>query len=165
MTEQFKKIDVLVMDVDGVMTDGKIILDAGGNELKCFCVKDGFGLARWHQLGKKSAIISARFSAAVEARAKGLAIDRVFQNACPKEEWYEKVLTEFGVSDDQVCYIGDDLADIPVMRRAGIGAAVADAAPETKDAADYVTQRPGGNGAVREVIEMILKAQGLWKAE
>lgn len=165
MIDKFKKINVLIMDVDGVMTDGKIVFDSSGSELKFFCVKDGFGLTRWHQLGKKSAIITARYSKPVEVRAKGLNIDLVFQDAYPKLQWYEKVLKEFGVTDDQVCYIGDDLADIPVMRCAGIGVAVANAAEETKGAADYVTKNSGGNGAVREVIEMILRSQDLWKVE
>ncbi len=163
--DMWKNVRVLVMDVDGVMTDGKIVFDSSGNELKFFCVKDGFGLARWHQLGKKSAIITARHSKPVEMRARSLNIDVVFQDAYPKLEWYDKVLTTFGVTDDQVCYIGDDLADIPVMRRAGIGVAFANAVDETKAAADYVTKNSGGNGAVREVIEMILKAQNLWTVE
>jgi len=165
MNNVLKNMQVLVMDVDGVMTDGKIVFDSNGNELKFFCVKDGFGLARWHQLGKKSAIITARYSKPVEVRAKGLNIDLVFQDAYPKLEWYEKVLKEFGVKDEQVCYIGDDLADIPVMKRAGLGIAVANAAEETKGAADYVTKNAGGNGAVREVIEMILRSQDRWKVE
>lgn len=165
MEEQLKKIQVLVLDVDGVLTDGKIVFDSEGNELKFFCVKDGFGLMRWNKLGKKSAIITARYSRPVEMRAKGLNIDLVFQDAYPKQEYYDRVLKEFGVSDEQVCYIGDDLADIPVMNRAGIGVAVNNASQENKDAADYVTHRCGGNGAVREVIELILKAQGLWTLE
>jgi 3-deoxy-D-manno-octulosonate 8-phosphate phosphatase (KDO 8-P phosphatase) len=165
MNDKLKNIQVLVMDVDGVMTDGKIVFDSNGNELKFFCVKDGFGLARWHKLGKKSAIITARYSKPVEVRAKGLNIDLVFQDAYPKMEYYEKVLQEFGAADDQVCYIGDDLADISIIKRVGIGVAVANAAQEVKDAAGCVTKNAGGNGAVREVIEMILKAQGLWVIE
>ena len=151
--------------VDGVLTEGKIVFDSNGDELKFFCVKDGFGLARWHKLEKKSAIITARYSKPVETRAEGLNIDLVFQNAYPKLEYYENALKEFGVKDEQVCYIGDDLADIPVMRRAGLGVAVCNASQETKDAADYITQNSGGNGAVREIVEMILKSQDMWKAE
>ncbi|MEW5895714.1 MAG: HAD hydrolase family protein [Candidatus Omnitrophota bacterium] len=165
MNDLLKKIKVLIMDVDGVLTDGKIVLDSNGNELKFFCVKDGFGLTRWRSHGKHTAIISARFSKSVELRAEMLGIDLVFQSADRKEDYYQKVLQTFGVSDGQVCYIGDDLKDIPVMRRAGLGVAVANASAETKAAANYVTAANGGNGAVREVIEMILKAQNLWKLE
>lgn len=165
MQDKLKKIKVLIMDVDGVLTEGKIVFDSNGNELKFFCVKDGFGLARWHQLGKKSVIITARYSKPVEMRAEGLNIDLVFQDAYPKLEYYEKVLTEFNVTDEEVCYVSDDLADIPAMKRAGIGIAVSDAVQETQDAADHITRNCGGNGAVREVIEMILKSQDLWKVE
>jgi len=165
MIEKLKNIQVLVMDVDGVLTDGKIVFDSNGNELKFFCVKDGFGLTRWHHLGKKSAIITARYSKPVAMRADGLKIDRVYQDAYPKMGYYEKVLSEFGVDDEQVCYVGDDLADIPVIKRVGIGIAVRNAVPEAKAAADYVTEHCGGDGAVREMIEMILKAQGLWRSE
>lgn len=165
MDNNLKNIKVLIMDVDGVLTEGKIIFDSNGNELKFFCVKDGFGLARWNELGNKSAIITARYSKPVEMRAKGLKIDLVFQDAYPKLEYYDKVLLELGVSDEHVCYIGDDLADIASIKRAGFGVAVADAVVEVKEAADFVTRNSGGNGAVREVIEMILKSQGQWKVE
>jgi len=165
MIDRLKKIDILVMDVDGVMTDGKIVFDSNGNELKFFCVKDGFGISRWHKTGKKTAIITARFSKPVEVRAKGLKIHAVYQDAYPKVDFYEKMLADLGVTDEQVCFMGDDIADIEAIKRAGLGVAVANAASETKDAADYITENSGGSGAVREVIELILKAQELWGAE
>ena len=165
MNNKLKKIEALIMDVDGVLTDGKIVIDCNGNELKFFCVKDGFALTRWRKLGKSSAFITARFSKPVELRAEMLGIGMVFQNADPKIDYYRKVLETHSLKDDQVCYIGDDIKDIEVIKAAGFGVAVANASAETKDAADYVTKNSGGNGAVREVIEMILKAQDLWKVE
>ncbi len=152
------------MDVDGVMTDGRIIYDGDGKELKFFDVQDGYAISRARRAGLKTAIISARGCRAVKARAKDLKFDQVYLNASPKVAAFDKMLKVFAVKDEEVCYIGDDLPDLDILRRVGFPVAVANAAAELRPAALYVTQRPGGRGAVRETLEMILKAQGQWGA-
>ena len=160
---KLNKIKLLVMDVDGVLTDGKIVVDAQGKELKFFDVQDGFGLVLLRQAGIKTAILSARSSSAVTARAEDLKIDKICQDAYPKTNAYESLIKELGCADEQVCFIGDDLPDLPVLKRVGLAVAVPNAMDELKKIAHYVTTRRGGAGAVREVIELILKAQGKWK--
>ena len=152
------------MDVDGVMTDGRIIYDGLGRELKFFDVQDGYGIARARLAGLKIAIISARSCAAVKARAKDLKFDQVYLDAHPKIAAYEMMLKSFGVTDAEVCFIGDDIPDHAILSRVGFAAAPANAAPEIKKIADHVTRCSGGRGAVREVTEIILKAKGLWSA-
>ena len=160
---KLNKIKLLVMDVDGVLTDGKIVVDAQGKELKFFDVQDGFGLVLLRQAGIKTAILSARSSSAVTARAEDLKIDKICQDAYPKTNAYESLIKELGCTDEQVCFMGDDLPDLPVLKRVGLAVAVPNAMDELKKIAHYVTTRRGGAGAVREVIELILKAQGKWK--
>lgn len=160
---KLNKIRLLVMDVDGVLTDGKIVVDAQGKELKFFDVQDGFGLVLLRQAGIKTAILSARSSSAVTARAEDLKIDKICQDAYPKTNTYESLIHELGCTDEQVCFMGDDLPDLPVLKRVGFAVAVPNAAAELKKAAHYTTVQRGGSGAVREVIELILKAQGKWK--
>ncbi len=157
-----RRIKLLALDVDGVMTDGKIISDAQGIESKNFDVQDGLGLVLLRQCGIKTMIISARHSDVVKYRAEDLKIDRVFVGVQPKLESYQKTVKEFGIGDGEVCYIGDDLTDLVIMKRVGFAAAVANAVFEIKRAAHYVTKHCGGEGAVREVIELILRAQGKW---
>ena len=161
-TGALKKIKVIAMDVDGVMTDGRIIYDGNGKELKFFDVQDGYGIARARHAGLKTAVISARSCAAVKARVQDLKFDEVYLDASPKITVYERMLKSFGVTDDEVCFIGDDIPDHAVLSRVGFAAAPVNAAPEIKKIADDVTHRSGGRGAVREVVEMILKAQGRW---
>lgn len=156
-------INFLIVDVDGVLTDGKIFCSDRGEELKVFHVKDGSGIAFWHRAGKKTAIVSGRKSKAVEHRAKELGIKEVYQDAHKKLEAYEKILKKHGLKDEEVCYIGDDLIDIPVLRRVGFAVAVAGSPPEVLQRVDYVTKDRGGQGAVREVVEKILKSQGKWE--
>ncbi|MBI3618295.1 MAG: HAD-IIIA family hydrolase [Candidatus Omnitrophica bacterium] len=160
---KLNKIKLLAMDVDGVLTDGKIVVDAQGKELKFFDVQDGFGLVLLRQAGIKTAILSARSSPAVTARAEDLKIDKICQDAYPKTSAYERLIRESGCTDEQVCFMGDDLPDLPVLKRVGLAVAVPNAMDELKKNAHYVTTRRGGAGAVREVIELILKAQGKWK--
>ncbi len=160
---KLKKIRLLVTDVDGVLTDGKIVVDAQGKELKFFDVQDGFGLVLLRQAGIKTAVLSARSSPAVTARAQDLKIDKICQDAYPKTIVYEKLIQELGCRDEEVCFVGDDLPDLPVLKRAGVAVAVPNAVDELKKASDYVTTRRGGDGAVREVVELILNAQGKWK--
>jgi len=163
--EILKNIKVLVMDVDGVLTDGKIIVDSNGVESKNFDVQDGLGIVFLKQCGIKTAIISARQSEVVKFRAGDLKIDQVFVGVYPKISAYEEMLKNFGVSDEEVCFIGDDVVDLSVLKRVGFAVAVDNAVFEVKKQADYVTKRSGGHGAVREVVELILKAKGQWTKE
>jgi 3-deoxy-D-manno-octulosonate 8-phosphate phosphatase (KDO 8-P phosphatase) len=157
------KIDLLVLDVDGVLTDGRIILSPSGEETKAFHVRDGSGMKYWKRLGKKLAIISGRGSPAILLRAKELDVDAVRVNAKTKLPLYEEVLAELKATPDQVAVIGDDLPDLPLLFRCAFPVAVADAVPEVRQAAAYVTKLPGGAGCVREVIELILQQAGLWQ--
>src|SRR5271154_4559857 len=162
MKEALKKIKVVAMDVDGVLTDGRIIIDSNGVETKNFDVQDGFGIVFLKKCGIKTAIISARESGVVAHRARDLKIDKVYVGAYPKLSAYESILEEFKMLDEEVCFIGDDVADLTIMHRCGVAVAVANAVFEVKQIADYVTVKQGGRGAVREIIELILKAQGHW---
>ncbi len=161
--QKIKKIKLLALDVDGVLTNGTINLDEKGRELKVFNVQDGFGLVLLKRCGLKTAIISARSCGAVTARAKDLKIDKVYQDAYPKLKAYRELLKELKLKDEQVCFVGDDLPDMCVFKKVGLSVAVANAAKEAKQMADYVTKKNGGAGAVREVVELILKTQGKWK--
>jgi len=156
------RIELLLLDVDGVLTDGSIVYTDDQREIKRFHVRDGSGLKFWHQSGKRSAIVSGRKTLAVDVRAAELGIALVYQGHGEKLPAVERVLAEANVRADQVCAIGDDLPDLPVLRRCGVGIAVADACAELRAAADYVTATPGGRGAVREAIEWLLKVQGRW---
>lgn len=156
-------IEMLVADVDGVLTAGGIVHGSGGMEMKQFHVRDGSGLKVWHQAGKLSALITGRNSAAVDVRAAELGIPFVVQGAAEKLAAYRGLLERTGLPAGAVCYLGDDLPDLPPMHRCGLAAAVADACAEVRAAAHYVTRAPGGRGAVREVIELILRCQGRWQ--
>ncbi|MFH1778442.1 MAG: HAD-IIIA family hydrolase [Candidatus Omnitrophota bacterium] len=158
--EKAKQIKALILDVDGVMTDGRIIYDNFGDEFKVFDVQDGYGLVLWHGAGLKSAIVTAKRTKIVARRAKECHITKLFQNARDKGITYEKILKDLKVTDEEVCFIGDDLLDIPIMKRAGLAVAVPYSREEVKSSAHYVTKSQGGRGAVREVIELILKSQG-----
>lgn len=162
--DSIKKIKLLVLDVDGVLTDGKIILDSKGGETKVFDVQDGYGLVVLRKAGIKTAILTARSSVVVRHRARDLKIDKVYQDAFPKIVFYKKLLRNFKLKDEEVCFIGDDWPDIEVLRRVGFAVSVPNAVQEVKQVAHYVTKHKGGAGAVREVIEMILKTQGFWPA-
>lgn len=160
--ERASRIKLLLMDCDGVLTDGRIWLFENGEEQKGFHTRDGLGIELWHRAGLKSGIISGRNSSAVERRARGLGMSFVLQGVTEKVQAFTETLAQAGVTNEEVAYIGDDLNDIPLMMRSGLGIAVADAALETRKRAHYVTQLAGGYGAVREVIELILKAQDRW---
>ena len=163
MAIDYKKIQLLVLDVDGVLTDGTITLTEDGREIKQFNVRDGAGIKYWQRVGKKVAIISGRGSKAVTHRAKELGIEAVCLNAKDKIPAFERVLSEFSLDGTQVAVIGDDLPDLPMFARAGFSAAPADAVEEVRQEAHYVTAARGGAGCVREVVEMILKATGQWQ--
>ena len=160
--ERARKIRLLMLDCDGVLTDGRIIMLPGGDETKAFDVKDGHAMVMAQRAGLRIAIISGRKSSVVQARAKELGIAHLHEMAWVKTEPYEKILGEEGLSDQEVCYVGDDVVDIPLLRRAGLAVSVADAVEEAKRHSHFVTARAGGRGAVREVIEIILKAQDKW---
>jgi 3-deoxy-D-manno-octulosonate 8-phosphate phosphatase (KDO 8-P phosphatase) len=160
--EKAKKIKLLILDVDGVLTDGKIVLDESGKQLKFFDVQDGLGVVLLKRAEIKTIIISARYSRTVSLRAKDMQVFKIYQNSEDKLKTYQKILKQLKLNNSQICFIGDELIDIPVLKRVGLSVAVANAAPEVKKAADYVTKRKGGSGAVREVIEIILKSQDKW---
>jgi 3-deoxy-D-manno-octulosonate 8-phosphate phosphatase (KDO 8-P phosphatase) len=153
---------MLVMDVDGVLTDGSIVVAADGSEIKTFNVRDGSGIKYLMRQGIQTAILSARDCPPVTRRAGNLGINHCITGALDKLPAYRKLLDDEGLADEAVCYIGDDLPDIPPMRAAGVAVAPADAVPEVKSFADLVTTASGGHGAVREVAEMILKVQDKW---
>lgn len=157
-----RKIKLVICDVDGVLTDGKIIYDSNGRELKNFNVQDGLGLVLLRNCGIQSAIISARESKVVAHRAKELKIEHVFVGVSPKVAAYEQLIRKLKRTDEEVCFIGDDLTDLGVMKRVGLAVAVSNAVVEIKKAAHVITRKHGGEGAVREVTELILKSQGFW---
>jgi len=156
------RIKLLLMDCDGVLTDGRITLLDNGDEEKSFHTRDGHGLVLLHRAGLQSGIISGRTSGLVERRASELGIKYVRQGTWNKIKDFEELLTEIEIDEKEVAFIGDDVTDIPLMQRSELAVAVADAVEETRGVAHYVTQLPGGFGAVREVCELILKAQGRW---
>lgn len=156
------RIKLLLMDCDGVLTDGRIWIFENGEEQKGFHTRDGLGIDLLHRAGLRSGIISGRTSSAVEARARTLGMSFIIQGHENKVQAFADVLAQAGVTNAEASYIGDDLNDIPLIVQSGLGVAVSDAAPETRERAHYVTKAHGGFGAVREVIELILKAQGRW---
>ena len=157
-----RRVTMVVMDVDGVLTDGGILLSADGDEMKRFDVKDGTGIKYLQRAGLKTALITGRSSAVVARRAEELGIEEVRQGALVKMEALDGIMARHGLAPEALCVIGDDLPDLPLLRLAGVGVAVADARPELIEAADIVTQAPGGRGAVRELAEIVLKAQDKW---
>lgn len=162
LAQKINKIEMVIFDADGVLTNGNINVDHQGKEFKMFHVQDGLGIVLWRRQGFSTAIISARECRAVGARAEDLKIDHVFLNAYPKLEVYQNLLKKTQLADENVCFVGDDLTDLQVLHRAGLAVAVANAVPEVKAVADYVTVKNGGAGAVRELIELLLKTKGLW---
>jgi 3-deoxy-D-manno-octulosonate 8-phosphate phosphatase (KDO 8-P phosphatase) len=162
MNDKLSDIRLLLLDVDGVMTDGGIVYDGNGLETKVFNVKDGHGIKMLQRHGIDVGIITGRTSVVVDIRAKELGITLVYQGALKKLESYLDIQQKTGFSDSQIAYMGDDVIDVPVMRRVIFAAAPADALAEARGAAHYVTACCGGRGAVREVCDLILKGRGLW---
>jgi 3-deoxy-D-manno-octulosonate 8-phosphate phosphatase (KDO 8-P phosphatase) len=160
--EKLKAIKILILDVDGVMTDGRIIMDNEGREIKNFNVRDGHGIKILQRFGIKVAILTGRQSKVVEHRANDLEIDDVYQKVFNKKEIFQKILKKHKLSADAAAFMGDDIVDIPVLKSVGFSASVADAVDVVKKSVDYITNNKGGYGAVREVCELILKAQGKW---
>ncbi len=158
-----KGVKMLLLDVDGVMTNGGIIIDDRGQELKVFHVRDGHGIKLLLSNEIKVGIITGRESEVVKKRAEELGIETVYQGCRDKTEAYEKIKKAYKLKDEEIGFVGDDIVDIPILKRVGFPVAVADATEEVKTVAVYVTEARGGRGAVREVAEFILKAKGLWK--
>lgn len=164
LEDRARRIRLLLMDCDGVLTDGSVIYTADGEQAheqtKVFHIHDGQGLRLAKQAGLQLGLISGRNSVAVAVRARELGFDYVFQGVADKLAFYEDLCQQY--SDEAIAYIGDDLPDLPLLRRVGLAIAVADAVSDAQRYAHYITQRPGGRGAVRETIELILKAQLKW---
>jgi len=159
----FERLKLLVLDVDGVLTDGTIVVNADGREIKFFNTLDGHGIRMWRRAGLKVAFLSGRVSEPTAWRAKQLDVDFCFEDCDTKLPVLEKMAQQLALAPQEIAYVGADLMDLPPMRYAGFSAAVANAVEEVKKSADYVTVRRGGQGAVREVIEYILKQSGRWQ--
>ncbi|HUE69583.1 MAG TPA: HAD hydrolase family protein [Pirellulaceae bacterium] len=163
LPELCRRIELILSDVDGVLTDGGVVYDNQGVEIKKFHIRDGLGIKLWQRAGYKFGVLTARTSHIVKVRASELGIDLVRQGFERKLPVAQEILRQLNLSPEQMCYIGDDLTDLPVIRHAGLGVAVADATEDVRAAASYTTRLSGGQGAVREVIETILKAQSRWE--
>ena len=163
LSRRLKKIRCLLLDVDGVLTDGKIHFTSTGEEFKSFDIQDGHGIAMALRTGLLVGFVSGRPSAATTKRAADLGVKIVLQSPVNKMESVETVKAEHQLSDEEICFVGDELVDLPVLRRVGLAVAVPNAVAEVKAVAHYTTRRTGGDGAVREVIELILKATGRWE--
>jgi 3-deoxy-D-manno-octulosonate 8-phosphate phosphatase (KDO 8-P phosphatase) len=162
MDERLARIKLLILDVDGVMTDGRIIYDANGTESKFFNVKDGHGIKMVQRAGIQVAIISGRKSLVVELRARELAIDTVYQGALDKLVPFQEILATQGLDASQVAFMGDDVIDLPILRRVGFSAAPCDAVDEVLAAVHFTARNRGGWGAVRELCDLLLKGAGRW---
>jgi 3-deoxy-D-manno-octulosonate 8-phosphate phosphatase (KDO 8-P phosphatase) len=162
LQQRAARIKLLLMDCDGVLTDGHIWILKNGEDQKAFHTRDGLGIDLLHRAGLKSGIISGRISSALERRAQSLRVSYLWQGRDDKREAFADTLAQAQVTGDEVAFVGDDLTDLPLMAQSGLAVAVADAVAEVRARAHYVTAATGGNGAIREVVELILKAQGRW---
>ncbi|MCK4739145.1 MAG: HAD-IIIA family hydrolase [Deltaproteobacteria bacterium] len=163
LLDKAKNIKLLLLDVDGVLTDGSIVYDDKGVETKSFSVRDGHGITMLQRSGVECGIITARTSKVLLKRCDDLSIKLVYQGAKKKAEAFEDVLSKTGLNSSEIAYIGDDLVDLPVLRRVGLSATVSDGVEEVKDEVDFISSKQGGGGAVRELVELILKSNGRWK--
>ena len=162
LLEKIRNVKVLILDVDGVLTDGRIIISDDGQETKGFNVRDGHGLKMIKRIGIEVIFLTGRKSRVVEHRARELGVERVYQGILDKRAAFEDLVARGGMTPGQVAYMGDDIVDLPVLRRVGFSATVSDAHHEVLKAVDLVTVNPGGRGAVREICEIIIRAQGKW---
>lgn len=162
--DRAQHVKLIIFDVDGVLTDGGIYHGANGELFKSFHCRDGFGITLAHSCGIKTAIITGRTSEMTAYRAAELKISAVMQGQMDKRDAYKKIKVQFDLADDEICYVADDVIDLPVFVQAGFRAAVGDASAEVIERAHFVSNNFGGHGAVREIIEFILKAKGFWQA-
>lgn len=160
LAQRCRRVELLILDVDGVLTEGGLELSSPGHEAKRFFVRDGSALKRWQTAGKKLGLLSGRPSPATLARAEELGITAVVQDRAEKTLGLARLLTQFGVTAEQTAMVGDDTPDVPVLTACGFAVAVADGCAEVRRVAHYITQAAGGRGAVREIIDLILRAQG-----
>ena len=162
--QRAERIKLVLFDVDGVLTDGKLLLQADGSESKQFDIKDGTGIVLAQRAGLKVGFLSARVSPPTQHRAAQLGVTLVHQGVSSKIETYEHIVDELLLEDEAVAYMGDDIVDLPVLSRVGLAAAPADAAPDVRARVHWVSRAPGGGGAARELIELILRAQRAWES-
>lgn len=161
--ERARKVRIVLFDSDGVLTDGRIVVTGDGGEARCFDVKDGQGIRMGQEAGLLFGVVSGRRSAALASRAGELGLDEVHQGVQDKLGRVDEILTRRELARDAACFVGDDLVDVPAMRACGLAVAPADAALEARAAAQFVTGRAGGRGAVREVVDLLLRANGSWE--
>ncbi|MEW6008719.1 MAG: HAD-IIIA family hydrolase [Candidatus Omnitrophota bacterium] len=161
--QKAKRIKLLMLDVDGVLTDGRIIYDSQGNDSKFFDVHDGLGVYLLSLMGIKTILVTARGSKVIGPRAKDMRVAAVYKDIFPKSKVLELVKKRFNIKQESICFVGDDLVDYSIMKRCGLSIAVSNACKDIKTIAHYVTKKPGGRGAVREVAEILLKSQNKWK--
>jgi 3-deoxy-D-manno-octulosonate 8-phosphate phosphatase (KDO 8-P phosphatase) len=162
LSERCQSIELILSDVDGVLTDGGVIFDNQGIEIKRFHIRDGLGIRLWKRAGHRFGIVTGRASHIVQLRAVELDVDIVRQGIDDKLPAVKQILAQQQLRPEQVCYVGDDLPDLPVLRHVGLAIAVGDGSAELREAAHYITQAQGGHGAVREVVELLLKSQNRW---
>jgi YrbI family 3-deoxy-D-manno-octulosonate 8-phosphate phosphatase len=160
--DRCKQIELILSDVDGVLTDGGVLYDNEGTEIKQFHIRDGLGIKLWQKAGFHFGLLTARRSHIVQVRAAELNLDIVLQGFEEKLPAARELMDRLQLAPEQVCHIGDDLTDLSLVQFAGMGVAVADAVQEGRDAAAYVTNLPGGRGAVREVVELLLRSKNRW---
>jgi 3-deoxy-D-manno-octulosonate 8-phosphate phosphatase (KDO 8-P phosphatase) len=163
LRDKARAVKILLLDVDGVLTDGRIIYDSHGRDLKFFDVHDGLGVCLLKKCGIQTILITAKGSRAIKPRARDMRVAEVFADVSPKTIALEKIIKKYKVPADEICFVGDDLVDLCLMKKVGFPIAVFNAAPEIKRSAAYITIRSGGRGAVREVAELILKSKGKWE--
>ena len=164
LKERIFKVKLLILDIDGVLTDGRIIYGDYGDELKFFNVQDGFGLVMLHRVGIPTVVISAKKSRVNQRRAKELKVHKLYQNVRDKRKAFDKIVKKMKLKHEEVCFVGDDLMDIPILSRVGFAVGVRNAVEHVKESVHYVTVKSGGHGAVREVTDLILKTQHKWHA-
>lgn len=163
LRQMARKVKLLLLDVDGVLTDGRIIYDSAGRDMRFFDVHDGMGVYLLKRASIPTILITAKGSKAIRPRARDMRVAEVFQDISPKSAVLDRILKKYKVSSEEVCFVGDDLVDLCLMKRVGFPIAVFNACVELKQAAAYITIREGGRGAVREVAELILKSRGQWQ--
>ncbi|MEW6100940.1 MAG: HAD-IIIA family hydrolase [Candidatus Omnitrophota bacterium] len=162
LRQRAREVKLLLLDVDGVLTDGRIIYDSRGRDMKFFDVHDGLGVYILKKSGIPTILITAKGSRAIKPRARDMQVDAVYENISPKTAVLEKILKKYNVQLSEICFVGDDLVDLCIMKRIGFPVAVFNACPEIKQIASYICIKEGGRGAVREVAELILKSKGMW---